>query len=401
MLNPFPGALGVERLQAGGAAVAAQANRCASLGSGHKTQAEQRSQGSVAHQVLGGVGGTGTVAGLALDPGKCRPACRCVTGRVTALAAPVAGLVAEIGTGAGMRPLPPSGKLGLMTGAARLGADKRAVAAELGRITGDGRTGEHHHGDCRSTQRCWPTMHRLRLPRPGLAVKSLSPSPLDHRRNRGALCQRPIRGKRSVIVTRVIGLTGGIASGKSTAAAMLRELGAPLIDADELAREVVEPGTPALAEIVARWGSGVLAPDGQLDRKKLGALVFADESQRKELNRITHPRIAAAAQERLAALRQAGAPAVVYEAALIVENQLHRGMNGLIVVSVPPDVQQRRLMQRDGLSEDEAEARLRAQLPLANKIAVATHVIDNSGTLQQTRSQVQNVWKQINESIAP
>lgn len=193
-------------------------------------------------------------------------------------------------------------------------------------------------------------------------------------------------------MARIIGLTGGIASGKSTVAAMLRELGAHIVDADQLARQVVEPGTPALAEIAARFGPGVLQPDGTLDRKKLGAIVFADADARQALNRITHPRIAAAGQEAIARLAARGVNPVIYEAALIVENQLHTWMHGLIVVSVPPEVQRARLMARDHLDEDAARARIAAQLPLAKKVAVADHVIDNSGTLEDTRAQVCDLW---------
>lgn len=137
---------------------------------------------------------------------------------------------------------------------------------------------------------------------------------------------------------RVIGLTGGIASGKSTVAAMLRALGAPIVDADLLAREVVEPGTPALAEIEARFGAEVLGPDGRLDRKRLGERVFADPGARAALNAITHPRIAQASAAALAELATAGHKVAFYEAALLVENRLHERLGGLIVVSVPLEV---------------------------------------------------------------
>jgi dephospho-CoA kinase len=197
---------------------------------------------------------------------------------------------------------------------------------------------------------------------------------------------------------RVIGLTGGIASGKSTVSEMLRELGAPIVDADLLARQVVEPGAPALAEIVERFGAGVLDEDGRLDRKKLGAIVFDDAAARRDLNRITHPRIAAAGQEAIAAHGAAGAAVVIYDAALIVENNLHRALAGLIVVSLPRDVQRQRLMERDDIDAEAAEARIAAQLPLEEKVAVADYVVDNSGTLEQTRSQVEAIWTEINSA---
>jgi len=194
---------------------------------------------------------------------------------------------------------------------------------------------------------------------------------------------------------RVVGLTGGIASGKSTVARMLGELGARIVDADRVAREIVEPGQPAYREIVEQFGGGVLQADGTLDRKRLGAIVFADAEQRKRLNAITHPRIAAATQEKMAAFSAAGEPLAIYEAALLVENGLHHALAGLIVVACSEPEQVARIMRRDGLSEDEAKKRVRAQAPLADKIAAANWVIDTSGALDQTRGQVEKVWREI------
>ena len=198
-------------------------------------------------------------------------------------------------------------------------------------------------------------------------------------------------------MTRIIGLTGGIASGKSTVSAMLRALGAHVIDADQVARDVVAPGTPALAEIAAHFGPEVLLADGTLDRKKLGARVFADADARRALERITHPRIAAATQQEIARLRAAGVDPVIYDAALIVENRLYTWMQGLIVVSVPPAVQVARLMIRDDIDEAAAGARIAAQLPLADKVAVATHVIDNSGAPGETEAQVRALWARLQQ----
>lgn len=194
---------------------------------------------------------------------------------------------------------------------------------------------------------------------------------------------------------RVIGLTGGIASGKSTVGRMLAELGAPVVDADLIAREVVQPGQPAYEDIVAAFGREVLREDNTIDRKALGAIVFADAERRRQLNAITHPRIAQATQARLATLAQGGAPVAIYEAALIVENKLHLGMDGLIVVACPEEEQLRRAMKRDGLSEEEARARIRAQAPIGDKQAVADWVIDTSGPLDNTARQVREVWGQI------
>jgi dephospho-CoA kinase len=198
-------------------------------------------------------------------------------------------------------------------------------------------------------------------------------------------------------VARIIGLTGGIASGKSLVAATLRELGAPVVDADLLARQVVEPGQPALAELAARFGPDVIAADGTLDRKRVGEIVFADPAARADLNRITHPRIAAAGQAEILRHTEAGAKVIIYEAALIVENGMHRALGGLIVVAVPREVQLARLMKRDGIDATAAEQRLAAQLPLGDKVAVATHVIDNAGTPAETRAQVERLWRQLQD----
>ncbi|MCG8425176.1 MAG: dephospho-CoA kinase [Proteobacteria bacterium] len=198
----------------------------------------------------------------------------------------------------------------------------------------------------------------------------------------------------------VIGLTGGIASGKSTVASMLRDLGAHVVDADQLAHRVVEPGQPALAEIAERFGPGVLTKGGTLDRKKLGAIVFADADARRALEAITHPRIRAASQETIAGLAARGAEIIFYEAALIVEKQLHEQpwMSAVVVVSVPPQTQLDRLLARETIGEDEARARIAAQRPLADKIAVAAHVIDNSRSLDETRAQVRELWDTLREA---
>jgi dephospho-CoA kinase len=194
---------------------------------------------------------------------------------------------------------------------------------------------------------------------------------------------------------RVIGLTGGIGSGKSTVARMLGELGAPVIDADQLAREVVEPGRPALGELARAFGSGILDERGALDRKKLGALVFADEAKRRALNAIVHPAIARVTQERLAELRARGEPLAIYEAALLVENKTHLGLDGLIVVSADPARQRERVAARDALAAGEVDARLRAQAPLDDKLRAATWIIDNDGPLDATRRQVAALWDEL------
>ena len=191
---------------------------------------------------------------------------------------------------------------------------------------------------------------------------------------------------------RIVGLTGGIASGKSTVSNMFRELGVLVIDADEVARDVVKPGTPGLDAIVAAFGDDVLDPAGNLDRARLGSIIFADPSARRTLNEITHPRIAMEMMSRASRAGQDGHSWVIYDAALIVENGIHHMLNGLIVVVCTPDVQLQRLMHRDGFTEADAQERIASQLPLAQKVDVADWVIDNGGTLDETASQVRRVF---------
>ena len=186
----------------------------------------------------------------------------------------------------------------------------------------------------------------------------------------------------------VIGLTGGIASGKSTVATLLAQKGALVVDADQLARAVVEPGQPALAELVTRFGAAILTPEGQLDRKRLGAIAFADPEARADLGRITHPRIAAASAHAIAEASDRGAQVVFYEAALLVENHAHTGLAGLIVVAATPGVQEQRLITRDGLGLVDARARIAAQAPVAAKLEAATWVITNDGDPAELAHQV-------------
>ncbi len=193
----------------------------------------------------------------------------------------------------------------------------------------------------------------------------------------------------------VIGLTGGIASGKSTVGKLLVDKGALVVDADQIARAVVEPGQPALAELVARFGAAILTPEGQLDRKRLGAIAFADPAARADLGRITHPRIAAASARAIAEASERGAQVVFYEAALLVENRAHAGLAGLIVVAATPDVQEQRLVTRDGLTIDDARARIAAQAPLAAKLAAATWVITNDGDPAELAAQVDAIVAEI------
>jgi dephospho-CoA kinase len=191
---------------------------------------------------------------------------------------------------------------------------------------------------------------------------------------------------------RVIGLTGGIASGKSTVAAMLASHGAAVVDADQLAREVVLPGQPALADIVARFGDGVIAPDGALDRTALGSIVFADEEARRDLERITHPRIGALTQQRIAEAIAADAPLIVVDIPLLFENNRQESFEGVLLAYAPESVQLARMMTRDGLDEAAARQRLAAQMPIEEKRQRATWIIDNSGSLDATREQLDRWW---------
>ncbi|MBK9519523.1 MAG: dephospho-CoA kinase [Anaeromyxobacter sp.] len=177
---------------------------------------------------------------------------------------------------------------------------------------------------------------------------------------------------------RLVGLTGGIATGKSTFAAALRALGAPVVDADALARQVVAPGAPALAEVARAFGPGVLQADGTLDRQALGALVFADPAARRRLEAITHPAIRQAMLAETARLAAAGHDLAFYDAPLLFEVGLDQAMALVVVVFAPPEAQLARLAARDGLSRAQAEARLAAQLPVAEKAARADVVVDNA-----------------------
>jgi dephospho-CoA kinase len=186
------------------------------------------------------------------------------------------------------------------------------------------------------------------------------------------------------VTLRVFGLTGGIGSGKSTVARHWRARGLPVIDADELARAVVEPGSPGLAEIVAAFGPGVLDASGALDRPRLASLVFADEAARLQLNSITHPRVGALFAERTRALDDRGEPLCCYEVPLLFETRLAEAFRPIVVVTVPVEVQVARTVGRDGTTEDAARARIRAQMSLEEKARLADHVIDNAGSLEAT-----------------
>ncbi len=189
-----------------------------------------------------------------------------------------------------------------------------------------------------------------------------------------------------------VGLTGGIATGKSYVVSVLRELGCEVIDADQVAREVVAPGQPALDEIVAAFGPDSLTPEGTLDRARLGAIIFADPAKRERLNAIVHPRVFEAQAKWFAEVeaRDPGAIAVV-DAALMIETGSYRRFDTLVVVHCNPILQLERLMARNGLTREEAEARIRAQMPSEEKLKFADHAIDTTQGFDATRRQVETL----------
>ncbi len=186
-----------------------------------------------------------------------------------------------------------------------------------------------------------------------------------------------------------IGLTGGIGSGKSTAAARFSELGGTVIDSDAIAREVVLPGTPGLAAVVARFGSEVLAVEGTLDRPKLGKLVFADAQALADLNAIVHPLIAARSAELAAAAGEQAT--LIYDVPLLVENAVAAGFDVVVVVEAPLPVRLARLAGR-GLDEQDARSRMAAQASDDQRRAVADVLLDNSGSVGELRAQVDAAW---------
>ncbi|MGE5485896.1 MAG: dephospho-CoA kinase [Ignavibacteriales bacterium] len=193
----------------------------------------------------------------------------------------------------------------------------------------------------------------------------------------------------------VIGLTGGIASGKSTVSAILRGLGAEIIDADTIGREIVQPGRPAWDAIRREFGDGVLHPDGSIDRPKLGALVFSDEVALKRLNELTHPHICRVVEERIREARErAGGPppAVVVDAAVLLEAGMDRLVDIVWMIRVAPETQANRLMKRDNYSEESALKRIRAQAGGRKTTNLPVVVIDNSGSEDDLRRRVRDLW---------
>jgi len=193
-----------------------------------------------------------------------------------------------------------------------------------------------------------------------------------------------------------VGLTGNIASGKSQTALLFAELGAHIIDADLLVHELLACGTKTYDRIVDAFGDGILSPDGNIDRRRLGQIVFSDEQKRLLLNNLTHPDVGAEILRRIFELEQSSASGVIIvEAALMVETGGYRMYHRMIVVTCDPSLQVSRLMARDGLPEKEAEARMAAQMPIEEKLKLADYTIDTSGTLKQTRDQVEAIYRDL------
>jgi dephospho-CoA kinase len=190
-----------------------------------------------------------------------------------------------------------------------------------------------------------------------------------------------------------VGLTGGVASGKSTVSAMLAELGAVVVDADVLAREVVAPGTDGLAEVVAAFGPEVLTAEGALDRPAVGAIVFADREKRRVLEGIIHPRVRARAAEIEAAAPEGAV--VVHDIPLLTETGQAGSFDAVVVVDVPVETQVERMVSLRGMSPEDAQARVDAQASREERLAVATYVVDNTGTLEELRDRVHSVYAEL------
>lgn len=205
-------------------------------------------------------------------------------------------------------------------------------------------------------------------------------------------------------MTRVIGLTGGIATGKSTVARLFEKLGAVVIDADAIVHELQAPGTPMLAEIAEAFGPEMIRPDGSLDRERLGRRVFTDPEARRRLNAIVHPPVGAMMARRLQDARQAGARLILLDIPLLLEGRAGRRRGGssaadlveaVILVWAPESLQVERQVQRDGASPEHARERMAAQLPIDEKRAMADYVIDNSGVLADTERQVRALYAEL------
>lgn len=197
----------------------------------------------------------------------------------------------------------------------------------------------------------------------------------------------------------LVGVTGGIGSGKSAVAEMLSRRGAVVFDADVLAREAVEPGTPGYRQVLARFGDGILLPDGSIDRAGLAALVFEDPAARRDLERIVHPEVQRLFLERIRPYARSDR-VVVFDAPLLVETGRHAAFDSLIVVAAKPETQVERLVGDRGMSEEDVRARIEAQLPVEEKAGVAEFILDNEGSVRELEAQVDRLWPELEHRAA-
>ncbi len=199
----------------------------------------------------------------------------------------------------------------------------------------------------------------------------------------------------------LIGLTGGIATGKSTVSAMLKKAGAIIVDADRIARDVVKKGLPAYREIVAQFGTEVLLPDGEINRNMLGDIIFNDHQKKQLLNSIVHPYVNEEVNRQIIQIQKTHPNAViVLDIPLLIEAGMYDDLSEIIVVYTPQDIQIQRLMQRDRISEADALARVQSQMSIEEKKQQATLVIDNSGTIENTRRLTLDIFKRLKDSAA-
>ena len=208
----------------------------------------------------------------------------------------------------------------------------------------------------------------------------------------------PIQKKKNSLL---LGVTGGIATGKTTVVRMLEELGAPVIDFDLIAREVVEPGEPALKDIVGYFGEEILLKDGRLDREKLSGIVFQEVEKRRILESFTHPRIYEASERQVKKIVEKDPNAIIQlDIPLLIEQNLQHMVHKVLVVYIPREKQIARLIERDGISREGAVDRLGAQLPIDEKLGKADFVINNEKTLEETKRQVDDLWKALKDIVA-